>query len=392
MKLAVLTTAWRNGSLVGLSPHQSLFTSLNLLAYIVLQCPAMHILWLFLLPAISAAGIGPRPVNPNDPWRGRSSRTNLAPERTNLPLESTNLPPESTNLPLESTNLALESTNPPLESASSSDCPGVWSTISKDLTTSFVWGDQCNDLARGAIRYAFHDAATFSRNLPFVPPASGGADGSIMLTEEEIGRGSNGGLQDYHNFIKGKFDQYKSEGVGAADLIQFAGSHAIVSCPGGPTVRTLIGRTDTTTASPDGLLPAGFGPGSDHDTLFQLFADKGFSAVDLAALIGAHTASRSFTQPQLRVGIPQDSTPGQWDVRYYSEVYDPPRRIGRFESDISLSQPNTTVGKEFKGFVDNQAKWNSDFTSAMFRLSLLGIPENDISTFVDCTSALPQGV
>jgi manganese peroxidase len=269
-------------------------------------------------------------------------------------------------------------------------CPDIWRTISKDLTTSFLSGGECTDLARGAIRYAFHDAATFSQKLPSFPPASGGADGSLLLNGEEIGRAENRGLEEYHGFITGKFAQYKSRGVGAADLVQFAGNHAVVSCPGGPTVRTLIGRTDSSQAAPAGLLPAGGGPGSDHNTLFQLFVDKGFSAVDLAALIGAHTTSKAFAQPQLPVGAPQDSTPGKWDVRYYSETYNPPPGISRFPSDINLSNPNTTVGMEFKKFVNNQGRWNGQFASAMFRLGMLGIPDNKFRDFVDCTDALPR--
>ena len=269
-------------------------------------------------------------------------------------------------------------------------CPRVWRTISEDLSTSFVSDGQCTDLARAAIRYAFHDAGTFSQKLPVIPPASGGADGSLLLSDDEIGRAENGGLQGYHSFIKGKFDQYKSRGVGAADLIQFAGSHGVVSCPGGPTICTLVGRTDTSDASPTGLLPTAFGPGSDHNTLFQLFLDKGFSAVDLAALIGAHTTSKLSAQSQGPVGASQDSTPGVWDVRYYSETYKPPPGVSRFQADINLSSPNTTVGKEFQSFVNNQGKWNAEFSSAMFRLSMLGVPQALHSDFSDCTSALPR--
>jgi manganese peroxidase len=271
-----------------------------------------------------------------------------------------------------------------------SSCPAVWSTISSDLTTSFVSGGQCTDMARAAIRYAFHDAATFSTKLPYVAPASGGADGSLLLNGEEIGRAENSGLQNYHNFITGKFAQYKSQGVGAADLIQFASNHAIVSCPGGPTISTRVGRTDSFNPAPIGLLPIAFGAGSDHNTLFQLFSDKGFSAVDLAALVGAHTTSRAFTRSQVPVGASQDSTPGVWDVKYYSETYKPPPGVGRFESDINLSNPNTTVGKEFQSFVNNQGKWTANFASAMFQMSMLGISPSTYNNFVDCTSALPR--
>jgi hypothetical protein len=41
----------------------------------------------------------------------------------------------------------------------SGGCPAIWTTISSDLTASFLGSDgQCTDLARAAIRYAFHDA------------------------------------------------------------------------------------------------------------------------------------------------------------------------------------------------------------------------------------------
>lgn len=61
-------------------------------------------------------------------------------------------------------------------------------------------------------------------------------------------------------------------------------------------MKTVVGRTDSSASPPDGYLPAGFGPNSSHDVLYQLFLDKGFSAKDLAALIGAHSTSKAFTQ------------------------------------------------------------------------------------------------
>lgn len=56
----------------------------------------------------------------------------------------------------------------------------------------------------------------------------------------------------------------------------------------------LAGREDSSEASPEGTLPPAFGQGADHDSLVQLFADKGISPRELAALMGAHTVSRSF--------------------------------------------------------------------------------------------------
>lgn len=270
-------------------------------------------------------------------------------------------------------------------------CPDIWTTISADLTTSFISDGQCTDLARGAVRYAFHDAGPFSLSLPFVPPAAGGADGSLLLNPTEIGRSENGGLLPYHIFITGKFNQYGPQGVGAADLIQFAGAHAVATCPGGPTVKAVVGRTDSSAASPMNLMPPGFGPNATHDILLALFEDKGFSARDLAALVGAHTSSKAFAQPEIPVGSSQDSTPGLWDVKFYGETYSPPASVHRFDSDINLSDPTKAVGKEFQGFVNNQGKWDGKFADAMERLSVLCIPAETQSTFVDCTSALPAG-
>ncbi|KAI4724150.1 heme peroxidase [Aureobasidium sp. EXF-10728] len=277
----------------------------------------------------------------------------------------------------------------------SGGCPAIWTNISSDLTASFLGSDgQCTDLARAAIRFAFHDAGPYSSKTTFFLPAAGGADGSLLLNSDEINRPENGGLGDYQQWLMGKYNSYNQKApVGAADLIQFAGAHAVITCPGGPQIKTVVGRTDDSRAAPDGFLPAGFGPNSSHDVLYQLFLDKGFSARDLAALIGAHSTSKAFTQQAN--GIPsggqQDSTPGKWDINYYAQVNNPPAGTYRFQSDINLSNASTTVGKQFQGFVGNQGKWTSSFADAMARLSVLGIPASVQANFVDCTSALPRG-
>ncbi|KAL1306427.1 hypothetical protein AAFC00_005127 [Neodothiora populina] len=274
-------------------------------------------------------------------------------------------------------------------------CPAVWTTISSQLAPLFLGSDgQCTDLARAAIRFAFHDAGTYSINLPAYGPASGGADASLLLSADEIDRPENGGLGPYYSWLQGFYSSYSSQ-ISAADLIQFAASHAIITCPGGPKVKTVVGRTDTTTASPDGLLPAGFGPNSSHDVLHALFQSKGFSAKDLAAFLGAHSTSKAFAQQANGIpsGAAQDSTPGKWDINYYAETITPPTRstIYRFPSDVNLSNASTTVGKEFRGFVGNQGKWTSAFADAMYRMSVLGIPAATSKNFIDCTNVLPKG-
>lgn len=40
----------------------------------------------------------------------------------------------------------------------SGSCPAIWSTVASDLSQSFIGSNGCTDLARGAIRFAFHDS------------------------------------------------------------------------------------------------------------------------------------------------------------------------------------------------------------------------------------------
>lgn len=211
--------------------------------------------------------------------------------------------------------------------------------------------------------------------------ATGGCDGSLVLAGE-LGLPENKGLDGIAGYLKGLAGTYH---VSVADMIVFAGSHAIVTCPGGPRVQTYIGRKDSSTRAPPGLLPDVRAPA---DTLFKLFQDKGFDAVDLAALLGAHSTSNQFhfNESAGAAGAPQDSTPGVWDVKYYSETTAPPKGVVVLPSDAKLAA-HATVGKEFKGFVGNAGKWNGKFADAMARMERFG--SDGTKGLVDCTGVLP---
>lgn len=125
-------------------------------------------------------------------------------------------------------------------------------------------------------------------------------------------------------------------------------------------MKTYVGRKDSFVAEDSTLLP---GTKQSPEFLTELFAAKGFSAVELAALLGAHTASQQFFDDPTQAGKPQDDTPGVWDVDFYANTYNPPSNVYRFDSDIALSN-YADVGKEFKGFVGNQGKWSGKFADA----------------------------
>ncbi|KAF2398264.1 heme peroxidase, partial [Trichodelitschia bisporula] len=252
--------------------------------------------------------------------------------------------------------------------APSGSCPPVWSSISHELTTLFVSGGQCTDLARGAIRAVFHDC------FP-----QGGCDGSLSLPEE-LARPPNAALIGPVNTLKALANKY---GVSVADMIAFAGSHAVVSCPSGPVTTTYVGRKDSGIAAPDGQLPPADAGG---DESLQHFEARGFSAQDLAALIGAHTASRQFTTDPSKAGAPQDTTPGVWDVTYFVQTI---KKLAPFTfvSDSNLAA-QAEVGPVMKQFSGDKFGWDAAFTSAFGRMQLLDTA--GAGALIDCTSALPK--
>jgi len=247
-------------------------------------------------------------------------------------------------------------------------CPAVWTQISQDLTNLFLTDAQCNNDARAAIRAVFHDCF----------PGEG-CDGSLALPEE-LARTQNQPMAATVTKLKSLADQYD---VGVADMIAFAGSHAVVTCPQGPIVTTYIGREDTDVPAPDGQLPPANVTGDDA---LQHFSAKGFTAQDLAALIGAHTASRQFNTDPTQVGASQDTTPGIWDIVYFVQTLLKQAPFS-FQSDISLSQQES-VGPWMQKFSTDKAGWDAAFSAAMTKMELLGTAGP--SEMIDCTSALPR--
>ncbi|KAF2421800.1 heme peroxidase [Tothia fuscella] len=248
-------------------------------------------------------------------------------------------------------------------------CPAVWTQISADLTKLFVTGLTCNDNARAAIRGVFHDC------FP-----QGGCDGSLALFPEELSRSENSPMTATMNALKALAVKHN---VGVADMLMFAGSHAVISCPGGPKTTTYIGRTDATGPAPTGQLPAHDVPAAAAKARF---AAKGFSSQDLAALIGSHSTSKQFLVDPKRAGASQDSTPGIWDILYYGQLI---LKLAPFSfiADKNLLADADT-GKYMKTFSVSKRSWDDAFAPAMAKMELLG-PE---FTKVDCTGALPRSL
>lgn len=114
-------------------------------------------------------------------------------------------------------------------------------------------------------------------------------------------------------------------------------------------------------------------------------ASKGFSPIDLAALLGAHTtAKQRFTAPDQPQEL--DTTVGKWDNKYFSET-----KSGKapytLPSDKSVAQNPLTM-LPFNTFALSKGAWDLAFVKAMQKMSMLGVENKGL---IDCTSALPGG-
>lgn len=171
-------------------------------------------------------------------------------------------------------------------------------------------------------------------------------------------RPENNGLQVIAAQTQVWYDKYAPYGITMADLIQFSSNVACVVCPLGPRTRTFVGRVDNSSASPEGLLPSA---ASDAATLVDLFKNKTIGPHGLVALVGAHTTSVQFHNEVARAGASQDSTPGVWDVLFYSQTLETPvDGVFSFASDLALSLATGTKDEwtSFAYETDAQEDWN----------------------------------
>ncbi|KAI5861470.1 putative class II peroxidase [Durotheca rogersii] len=257
----------------------------------------------------------------------------------------------------------------------------VWHWVVVELRAAFRDDAGCTALARGAIRQGFHDAATWDRDSAY-----GGADGSLLLNDEELARQDNMGLAEIAAQTRAWHAKFAPYGVGMADLIQTAALVATVSCPGGPRIRAFVGRRDDARPGPAGRLPLPF---QDAPELLALFAAKTFTPGDLVALLGAHSASAQRFVDPARAGTPQDSTPARWDTRYYGETLAGDNStILIFHSDSSIAAYAETRAR-FRQFaaVGGQILWNPAYAQAYFRMSMLGV--TNLNNLTEITWVLP---
>lgn len=79
----------------------------------------------------------------------------------------------------------------------------------------------------------------------------------------------------------------------------------------------MVGRPDSSTRATEGQIPE-----TSHsvDQILATFEAKGFSATDVVALVGSHTAAKQFFDDPSKAGQALDSTPSAWDITFYAQT------------------------------------------------------------------------
>ncbi|KAI8625934.1 class II peroxidase [Xylariaceae sp. FL1651] len=277
-------------------------------------------------------------------------------------------------------NIAYSPPGPLGSNACNNDPLCVWYYVAKEMYGDFADILGCTDLARGAVRLGFHDAAGWDVNSAF-----GGADGSLLLTDE-LSLPENRGLASIGAVTKGYYNKYNPYGAGMADIIQLGAIVGTVACPGGPRIRAFAGRIDDPRPNPR-LLPSPF---MSAPVLIDLFANKTFTANDLVALVGAHTSAKQSFVDVNRPNAPLDLDPQIWDASFYAQTL-----IGNnktffiLPSDKALATFSSTRAQwnAFAGLA-GQALWNPAFADAYFRMSMLGV--NNMNQLIEITRVVPS--
>ncbi|KAJ7679448.1 heme peroxidase [Mycena polygramma] len=254
----------------------------------------------------------------------------------------------------------------------------------RDAIMGGLYHGRCGDLARASVRLAFHDAGPFSLALQAKGLPNGAADGSMLTDGDEVKRGENSGLGPIVEALTPLPARFN---VGPGDVLHLAGVLGVLACPGGPQIKTYVGRALPKNVAPDNLLP---NPNSPVKVLTDRFADMGFSIREMMALMGAHsTAKQRFVNSAL-AGETLDSIPDVWDVRFYSETQQATAAPGTFRLNSDVNFPhNATTQQDYNRFVGKQNDWGREYADAHLKMSLLGINQKSLT---DCSEILPQSI
>ncbi|KAF8993196.1 MnP-atypical-a, class II peroxidase [Cyathus striatus] len=266
--------------------------------------------------------------------------------------------------------------------------------VVQNLQENLFDGGECGEEAHSALRLSFHDAIGFSLNSN----KGGGADGSILLfNATELTFHANGGIDD---ITSRQFPVFETTGLTPGDFVHLAGAVGTANCPGAPRLQFMFGRPPPIAPAPDLTVPE---PTDDVDAILARFADAGFDASEVVALLSSHTIAAADVVDVTIPGTPFDSTVGTFDTQVFlevllagrsfpgngsqpGEVLSPLAGEMRLQSDFVVSRDSRTACL-WQAMVNNQQLMVSSFAAAMAKLQVLG---QNVNTMVDCSDVIPE--
>ncbi|KII86318.1 hypothetical protein PLICRDRAFT_43914 [Plicaturopsis crispa FD-325 SS-3] len=274
-------------------------------------------------------------------------------------------------------------------------CCALYPVI-EDIQANLFDGGKCDENAHESLRLTFHDAIGFSNSQGAA--GGGGADGSIIIfSDPEVLYDANEGI-DVIVELQKPFVARHANVVSVGDFIQLAGAIGLTNCPGAPRIDFYMGRPNATAAAPDNTVPEPF---HNADQILSRFADAGFNADEVVALLASHSVGAADVVDHDLPGSPFDSTPYQFDTQFYIETQlrgtgypgtinqgqakSPVGGEIRIESDQFISRDPRTAC-EFQSMATDQAKMQSKFAAAMVKMSVLG---HTIDKLTDCSEVIP---
>jgi hypothetical protein len=230
------------------------------------------------------------------------------------------------------------------------------------------------------VRAAAHDSLTLSEGF-------GGADGSVLLTADEITRPEN--RYDSWAFLlsQNALALAKRYNTSVADIIAVCGAVA-TEFSGGPSIISssvgtpfFVGRYDTTDPNPNKKLP---GSNINLQAFAEFAASRSLTLAEMTALMGSHSlidergCERTYgTQCDPNTEPCTDLRMFRWSNVYYKDVCSPNIRIN--DPPIRNTQPFKTL-KQLR--THNLCK----FTSSQLRAREIAIFDNEIKTLLGTLS------
>ncbi|KAI0358140.1 manganese-repressed peroxidase [Trametes cingulata] len=274
----------------------------------------------------------------------------------------------------------------------------VWFDVLDDIQANLFDNGDCADEAHESLRLIFHDAIAFSPALTAQGQfGGGGADGSIMAhSDVELKYAANAGLDE---IVEAQRPFALKHNVSFGDFIQFAGAVGAANCHGGPRIPFFAGRSNSSQAAPDGLVPL---PTDSVDAILNRVEDAGFITIELVWMLISHTVASQHAIDTSIPGAPFDSTPKEFDPQFFvetllngtvtpgdglhpGEVQSPLPGEFRLQSDFLISRDSRT-SCEWQRLITNPASMVSLFESTIQKMSLLGFSQ---SSLTDCSDVIP---